>query len=94
MVLYMFVIPYVCQSFCPQEVSHIPFTHNALDLTIQGPHQLWSQPPWTWALTVQGPPPGPSALPDMGHHCAGTPALAPTRDILWLRLETCSNLLT
>ena len=66
--------------------SHVTITHDALDLSLQGPHpfQIWDltfqvplalTPLYTWDILMQGPQP-----------------LA--NDIQWPSLETCSNLFT
>ena len=55
--------------------SHVTITHDALELTVQGPSS--SPGPltaWTWDLTVQGSHPAPSLSPlGMRPHCTGTP---------------------
>ena len=49
----MFSAMFVCQFVCSQGVgTHVTVTHDALDLTKQGP-----PPPLNiWDITVQGPP--------------------------------------
>ena len=36
----MFSVTFVCQSLCPLGDPHVTITHDALDLSIQGPHGL------------------------------------------------------
>ena len=50
--------------------------------------------PWTWCLTVQGPPASDLWWPRL-EICSNVFTWAhPTSDIWWPRLETCSNLFT
>ena len=65
-------------------------TQDALDLTIQG-----FLPPWTWNLTIKGPP-DPIPLSQARDLTVQGPLSGPgpPSDIWWPRLETCLNLFT
>ena len=45
----------VCLSFCLGEGAHVTIPHDALVLTVQGPHRPQPQPLQTWDPTIPSP---------------------------------------
>ena len=83
----------VCPSFCPQRIgeSHMTMTHDALDLTVQGPEPPTPPHP-TADMGIQGlPGSGPGSPRKWDLRLPRPWSWSPASDIWWPSLETCSN---